>query len=452
MTTIEVPDLSSLRAAGWAGVSDLRLFELLDAYAAAARLVDVGTAAISAEVGRRSSRELGYDGLAQRTGDRTPDALVARVTGTSAPEARQFVAAGRLLDAPAPWLTDVAAGLDAGDLSVAGADAIARGLGDPGAQVSSDDLLDAAKKLVGESARLTPEKLARRARDLRDELDAAGVIDREAALREKRFLRLTPLSDGMTRVFGMLDPESAALVSDAIDCVVSPRRGGPRFIDPDEVARADAIIADERTIEQHTLDALVDMVRIAGAADTGTVFGVRKPGVRVIVDARDLERGTGVARLEGQTAAVSVQTAERVACATGYLPVIVQRRGVLDVGVAQRFFTEKQRIAFAVTWGGCAVEGCSRPPAETEAHHLDPWSTGGPTDIDNGILLCKHHHLLLHNNAWTIHRPDPQTPGARNQGGGWMLVPPGGWNAGGVVKPVRLVRKGLVSAEFLAKR
>jgi hypothetical protein len=417
---IEVSDLSAITHA-----SDARLSELLEEYAAAGRLLAAGAAKIAGEVARRSSREHGYDGLSQRTGDRTPERFVARVAATSGPEARDLVVVGRLIDDAPPWFADVVAGVNAGDLSVGAAAAIATGLGSPGAAVSPDDLLDAALSLVAEAGSLPPEKVAQRARALRDDLDAAAVVDREAALRGKRFLRLTPQSDGMTRLFGMLDPESAALVSDALDCVTSPRSGGPRFVDSAELDRAQAIVDDPRTIEQLTLDALVDMVRVAGASDPGQVFGVRKPGVRIVVDARDLASGSGVARLEGQTASVSVQTAERVACATGYLPIVFHPDGRLDVGRAQRLFTDRQRAALAVIWGGCAVDGCDRPPASTEAHHIAPWSAGGATDVDNGVLLCRHHHLLVHNNRWII----------RRERGEWWMHPPGGDPA---VRAIRL--------------
>ena len=97
----------------------------------------------------------------------------------------------------------------------------------------------------------------------------------------------------MTRMTGLLDPESAAIVSDAFDSVTSPRRGGPRFVDPAAEARADAIIDDPRTTEQLTLDAFVEMVRIAGAADRGRVFGTRKPAVRLLATLADLDRRDG---------------------------------------------------------------------------------------------------------------------------------------------------------------
>jgi len=422
-TVIELPELSSVARA-----SDSELERLLGVVAAAKRRVDACAAVLAGEVERRSDRELGYSGLAQRTGDRTADGFVARVTGASGVEARQLVTVGKLLDAPPPWLSGVAAGVDSGEVSIGAAAAITTGLGAPSGSVAADDLLDAADRLLVETAGLPPEKVARRAREVRDELDAAGVADREAQLREKRFLRLTPLPDGMTRIFGMLDPESAALVTDAIDCVTAPRRGGPRFLNPDELARVEAMERDPRTTEQIAVDALVQMIRIAGAADSGRVFGVRKPAVRVHLDSRDLAAGEGAATLEGQTASISIQTAERIGCADGYQPVVFRPDGSIDVGRSQRLFTERQRVALSAIWGGCAVDGCDRPPSWCEAHHGIPWSHGGRTDIQDGVLLCRHHHMLLHNNGWKISRP----PGRGHTG--WTITSPDG-------RTLRLVSK-----------
>jgi hypothetical protein len=100
-----------------------------------------------------------------------------------------------------------------------------------------------------------------------------------------------------------------------------------RFVDPGAVARAEAIVNDGRSTEQLTLDALVQMVRIATAADQGRVFGVRVPAVRVHVTLTDLDRRTGTAHLEGQTAAISVATAHRIACADGLVPILFDDHG-----------------------------------------------------------------------------------------------------------------------------
>jgi hypothetical protein len=415
--SLEVPALDEISRA-----DDLELIDVMRKWAQARRAVDAGLATLAGVVAARSSLEFGYDGLAQRAGARTADALVSQLTGTSGPEARAITAVGTMMSDPAAWLGEVATRVTAGDLSIAAAAAIQSGLGAPSSTVAADDLADAAHELLDFATSVPPERVARHARELRDELDEAGVADREAELREKRFLRLTPQADGMTRIVGLLDPESAALVTDAVDAVTSPRRGGPRFVDATAEARAETITLDERTTAQLALDALVEMVRIAAAADTGRLFGTRKPAVRVHATATDLALGRGVAHLEGQTSAVSVATVERLACGDGFLAIEFSDTGAgsgsaLRLGRTRRTFSDAQRSALAAIWGGCAVSGCDRPPSWCEAHHIDEWlDDHGATDVDNGILLCRHDHLRVHNKGWKV----------RRRGNDYFLEPPPG--------------------------
>ncbi|MEQ7124042.1 HNH endonuclease signature motif containing protein [Actinopolymorpha sp. B11F2] len=43
------------------------------------------------------------------------------------------------------------------------------------------------------------------------------------------------------------------------------------------------------------------------------------------------------------------------------------------------------------------------PPSWCEAHHIIAWLQGGPTTVDNGVLLCGYHHRLIHQGTWTVH-------------------------------------------------
>ena len=424
---IEVTDLSGLACA-----SHQELMAGMQRWAAHVRHAEAVVAAFAGEIDRRSSRDAGYDGLAASTGARGPEGLVSKLTGKSARDSRDLVTVGRLMDAPPVWLTDVAAGVASGEVSVGAAAAIVTGLGEPTPSLGADDLLDAAQTLVAEAVTLPPEKVAKRAREMRDELDAAGVADREEALREMRSLRYWRRRDGLMQMMVLFDPEGGALVTDALDIVTGPRRNGPRFVDDAEKARAEAIQNDPRTTEQLAHDALVDMIRIAAGADPGRLFGSRKPAVRVHVDAGDLHRREGAGHLEGQAAAVSIATVERLACSDGYVPVIVTPDGPIDVGRRKRLFTERQRIALAAIWGGCAHPDCDRPPSWCEAHHAIRWKHGGPTDLRNGVLLCRFHHMLTHNMGWAIRPPD-------KPGGKWLMYPPSG--RPGVRKPIELVPK-----------
>ncbi|MEE2060804.1 HNH endonuclease signature motif containing protein [Rhodococcus artemisiae] len=52
--------------------------------------------------------------------------------------------------------------------------------------------------------------------------------------------------------------------------------------------------------------------------------------------------------------------------------------------------------------GGCAFPGGSTPPAWADAHHLRHWVDGGDTDLDNLVMLCGHHHRLMHHTDWEV--------------------------------------------------
>ncbi|MCY1158340.1 MAG: endonuclease, partial [Citricoccus sp.] len=45
---------------------------------------------------------------------------------------------------------------------------------------------------------------------------------------------------------------------------------------------------------------------------------------------------------------------------------------------------------------------CSISAPWCEAHHIEHWENGGPTAVDNGVLLCSHHHHAVHAGNWEI--------------------------------------------------
>lgn len=277
-------------------------------------------------------------------------------------------------------------------------------------------LADAAAELCREAAGFDPDRLRRRARELRDELDEAGIADRERARREQRSLRVTRLPDGMTRVVWLMDPETGGLFVDLYDRATSPRRGGPRFVADDDRAATEAIMADVRTTEQLASDVFLELLRQGAAVDPSELLGSGGASITVHVTHDALASRTGHGYLEGQADAISMETVERLACGGGVTVVTFDSSGQpLDVGREQRLFNRRQRRALAARDGGCMAPGCDRPPSWTEAHHIQHWARdGGRTDIADGILLCRHHHLLFHNNGWEIER----------EGCAYWLVPP----------------------------
>jgi hypothetical protein len=96
---------------------------------------------------------------------------------------------------------------------------------------------------------------------------------------------------------------------------------------------------------------------------------------------------------------------QRLSCACRIRVVIhdpEHPRNVLDLGRSQRLVSDQQYRALAIRDDGrCAHPGCEST-WYLEAHHVVHWIYGGPTDMDNLILLCGAHHDAHHRGEFTI--------------------------------------------------
>ncbi|MEO9104371.1 MAG: DUF222 domain-containing protein [Terrimesophilobacter sp.] len=434
------------------------------------RVVDARSSLVAGEVAYRSRRDLGYVGLAQKEGFQNAEKLVQATTGSTRREASTLITAGtivhesKMLDAvnPAtgevpegfvvrePWLAEVGVAVAHGLLTIDGARAIRSGLGEPGdseSGVTSEALECAVRELLDATAEhgdgasyrcgLNADELYRRAREKRDDLDEAGIIERELFLYSQRSLRRTTRPNGLSRYTLDPDLEMSAWLDDVYDKLTSPRRGGPRFIDPGDREWSDSIATDTRTTEQYLHDAFVGLFRKGVDADLAEaranlagaradkpgrrrfprIVGSRPPAVRVLVTEESLYTGSGHGWMEGSDVPVSIGTVERLICTSGTIPIRFGDDGnVIDLGRESRLFTSRQKIALSARDGGCMFEGCDRPAGWTEAHHINHWARDhGNTDLADGILLCRHHHMLVHNNHWEI---------IRKHATYWLIPPP----------------------------
>lgn len=412
------------------------------------RLVDAASALAAAEIARRSAPGLGSTGLAQRTGHRTAQELVRVTTGTSFRDAAASVRVGMLAadavsPSPAqPWLQSLGLAAAAGTLSAAAADAIRLGLGSPSESVPAAALATAAEQLCVEATTLDVDRLAILARRLRDGIDEAGIADREEQRRAARSLRLVTQTDGMTRLVWVMDPETAATVTDLYDRGTSPRRGGPRFIAGNDASTAERLLGDDRTTEQLASDTFAELLRHGAATDSSQLLGSGAPVVRILVTAENLTAGTGHGFLDGQTDPIDITTVERSACTGTTQSITLDPAGSpLDVGREHRLYTRRQRIALTARDGGCMFPDCDRPSSWCECHHITHWVRDtGRTDLADGILLCRHHHLLIHNNGWDIHRHGTDY---------WLTPPP---TIDPQRTPIRMHSRSRALTELLGKR
>jgi hypothetical protein len=417
------------------GLSETSLFRITELQAMGSRVLGSAGALIAGEVGYRSRPALGMKGLAQRTGFRTPERLLTQKTGATKHQVKTSLAAGTLLAeiadegtvddvtgevlAPTqPWLRPVARAVSTGQLSTSAAQAIGSGLGAPNSAVTADQLEVAANRLVNESlAGIDADRIWKRARDARDELDVAGVKLREAELLETRGITHYPLPNGGGRAIWNMDPETYANFKDIYDRSTSPKLGGVRFVSTEQSERAATIAADERTPVQLASDALLQLLKLGADANPDCILGSGAPIIRITVPLEALETGVGFGKIEGLDEAVSIHTAQRLLCGGDSIRMGFDRKGnVLDIESEQRLFSKRQGEVLAVKFGHCMDPNCDRPPSWTERHHIKQWVRDhGKTLIENGILLCKWHHLKYHNEGFEIEVDDD---------GSYWQVPP----------------------------
>ena len=76
----------------------------------------------------------------------------------------------------------------------------------------------------------------------------------------------------------------------------------------------------------------------------------------------------------------------------------------LGAGRTTRTINRRLRRALEYRHPTCAVPGCGATRG-LHAHHMQHWEDGGPTDLDNLVLVCPYHHRLHHRGGITITGP-----------------------------------------------
>jgi len=154
-----------------------------------------------------------------------------------------------------------------------------------------------------------------------------------------------------------------------------------------------------RTPAQRRHDALVEMAR---RAVTAPADGKRPlPLVSVLVGyeafkGRICELAGGTVITPGTVASVLNEALiERV--------VFDGPSRVIDLGRVRRF-TGAVRRALEVRDRRCTHRGCGMPAERCQGDHIQAWTAGGATTVDNGQLLCGYH------NRWRWLNDPPQNP------------------------------------------
>ena len=283
----------------------------------------------------------------------------------------------------------IVACVDAVPTSVRCADGTTRII-DPGARVAARDHLLAA---TAEHDAKALRRLGRRildvvAPELGEAQEAATLAQEEA--RADAGVELSLTDDGQGRCHGRFTVPShvGAMLRRHLLALANPAR----HTEPE--------LRDEqggwKPLHRRMGEAFVEHVERYPLDATPQTAGVNA----TIVVTMNLEQllGEHATALLDDGTRMSAAQARRLACEAGIIPAVLDGEGrVLDLGRSRRLFTKAQRIALGLRDGGCTARGCETTASGCHAHHDDPWSRGGATDLANGRLLCPRHHRIAHD-------------------------------------------------------
>jgi len=297
---------------------------------------------------------------------------------------------------------------------------------------------DDEAELLQATEGMTVAQLERLVRGLRMK-SAADAVEREEERQRARSFSVVPDLDGMYVVRGRLTPEQGALLMRAIeaagDVLFREETHGqpyePKVAVPDTRPHSDtqaaaarrradavALLAEcalgvgfgpRRVVE---VEVAADGSEVSAGASpvgptpfplSGSRAGRYQVMLHVELDALredDPTCGSGCSHLDHDVR-VSHETSRRLCCDSAVVPLFLDAQGrVTDAGHSRRVVSPALRRALEARDRGCRFPGCGL--RYTEAHHIRHWADGGETSLENCVLICLHHHHLLHEGGWKM--------------------------------------------------
>ncbi len=213
-----------------------------------------------------------------------------------------------------------------------------------------------------------------------------------------RYLTITDTHDGAMTIKGRIPtPEGRALLLQLDAVAAQQRRTALELRDP-------VLPLPSKRVRR--LDALLHLSRTVAAHETAPAVAGDRPRITVLMTIdqfttlaeqydQDTDPVLGAHTPDG--AMLPPSMVRRWLSDPDLQPLITDPTGrhTLGVGRTQRLAPPPLRQALALRDQGCAFPGCDEPPHLCDAHHIQPWWAGGPTDLTNLALLCHHHHALV---------------------------------------------------------
>ncbi|HEV2797048.1 MAG TPA: DUF222 domain-containing protein, partial [Nocardioides sp.] len=287
------------------------------------------------------------------------------------------------------------------------------------ASVDADTVMRAEAHLVEQAAEFGPGELGRIGRrildvvapEIAEAVEAARLAELEANAADLTRLTTRRLGDGTTRISGRVPDAVGTRFATYLEAFANPRLHSADGAQTDAGAGDPVLRATyPKRMGQAFVQLLeaVDPTRLPlhGGDATTVIVTIPLASLRADLAVGDLI-GAGLVLGDELTGdRITAAQARRLACTATILPAVLGGDSLpLDLGRARRLFTPAQRKALLVRDRTCRAEGCDVPGAWCEAHHRrEPWSRGGRTNLDDGELLCSHHHHRVHDPRYRTDR------------------------------------------------
>jgi len=275
------------------------------------------------------------------------------------------------------------------------------------------ETVDSAERfLADQAANLRPDQLEKVAHRCALLINPDGKFSDADRARQRGFTWSAQRRDGMSIGKLIASPELRADLDAWFARFAAPGMCNPDDETPCITNEPDPDFAskDRRSPAQRQHDALNALVRgQLGDPKLGMHSGLP---VSVIVSTTlaELSAGTGRAVTGGGTLLPIPELIRMSRHAHHYLAVFDEHTSrPLYLGRTRRIASPDQRVVLYAKDRGCTHPGCEVPGYWSEVHHVEEWSTGGPTNIDNLTFACKPHHKLLDQGWRTRKLPNGDT-------------------------------------------
>jgi hypothetical protein len=232
--------------------------------------------------------------------------------------------------------------------------------------------------------RTTASNVAERCRELR--MGSVSSLDSAARALANRSLRLRrDLQRGMLTMTVDLPMDSGELLEKALD----KARDDESLNVPE---------ASETSWSMQQADAFVNM--LSGYLANSGEGNAANDNYLVTVHVAQ----SALAGKDGRSA-LPLESVKRLCCDSKALVITDDDNGEpLSIGRKSRIIPKAiSRAVRARDNNCCTFPGC-RNRRFLDCHHVEHWSNGGETSLDNLMLLCTRHHTLVHEGGFSIGR------------------------------------------------